>query len=236
MTEPVLTAGEPLLNCAHYNRQYMLPVLCVERGSERRGVIIMGDITMATLATAMLVVNAFAFSADAQTLCTGRHEWWDGKSCQSCTTASCSIGMFRSTCDASSVRDAVCMPCTMPPTNAVHITGGLPYLEDNCMWTCRENFYRKDDACLPCNRTACAEPFTVREACQLGATHDAVCVCPVDHYMLVENPPDAAGTQRCEPCAHAACESPMYETLVRCTGSSRKDVSRCVQNVVQPAA
>lgn len=172
----------------------------------------------------LLLLLFCAAGASAQTHCTEYHQWFDGKSCLACNTRGCNAGMYRETCTTASTQDAHCIPCTLPPPNAVHVTGGLPFLEDACMWACRTGYFRQENECVACNRTACEAPM-VRGPCMQGARHDAQCMCPVDHYM-------AANGLSCLPCKHASCERPEYETLYRCPGHTAEDVSQCMPNVV----
>lgn len=181
-----------------------------------------------TVVVFFLMAGAVAI-VQTQTYCTGYHQWWDGTNCQACKSSSCSIGTYRQTCNPSSTRDAECIPCTPPPSNAVHITGGLPYMQDYCMWACREGYYREGNMCISCTSThanQCTPPL-VPEYCSKGFNHKPKCMCPVNHYIDLANP--SMGS--CPPCLYSSCAQPDYETLVQCPGSTNVDVSRCVKNV-----
>ena len=159
----------------------------------------------------------------ARVVCTGYNEWSDGLGCYPCTRSPCSIGMFRQTCKGGMTNDARCIPCSMPPSNAVHVTGGLPYTVDNCMWACNEGFFRDGPSsmCRQCSTGVCPGlNQKVREVCAMGATKDAQCVCSVGHYTRGEV---------CVGCNVTACQSE-DETLVKCSGTTTEDVSRCVPN------
>lgn len=90
-----------------------------------------------------------------------------------------------------------------------------------------DGYYRSGDACMACNTGACESPM-VREVCTKGFSRDANCICPMDQYMLT---PEGGGTPTCTPCSVTSCVDPAMETLVRCPGSTNRDVSRCVSNV-----
>ena len=51
-----------------------------------------------------------------------------------------------------------CIPCSLPPANGEHVTGGLPYMQDSCMWACREGYYRENDECRACITDECTIP------------------------------------------------------------------------------
>jgi hypothetical protein len=89
------------------------------------------------------------------------------------------------------MQDAKCVPCSSPPTNARHISGGLPYTYDGCLWACEAGFFRGTfigsegvlttiKLCIPCNTKQCVDdgyPASyIRETCLFGSTRDAVCL------------------------------------------------------------
>lgn len=181
------------------------------------------SITIAVTALALLL--QFCHASHTHLPCEGLvHHFFDGAKCTHCNRGPCGVGLFRETCTESSTSDAQCVPCKPPPSeNAVHTTGGLPFMQDNCMWACNPGFYKfHTDSemleCLACSTEACPEGM-VRETCPLGSTQDASCVCPVDHFMS-EN--DSGG---CTPCQVTSC--PEGEMLSRCIGTETSDVSMC---------
>lgn len=175
----------------------------------------------------------------AQTYCPNTHQWWNGETCIPCTTAACSVGTFRVTCTPSSVQDAHCAPCKLPPTDSDHITGGLPYTTDNCLWVCREDFFKVGDHCETCTATECAFPL-VREKCNRGFMQDASCVCPTDEFMVLhQSAVPAAGetpSYTCQKCAHTECADPLRDTFIKCPGTTVQDVSACINTIQSPAA
>ena len=200
----------------------------------------------------LLLLN-FLGTSHAQTPCANANQWWNGTTCLPCTTHACGVGMFRATCTTSSIHDAVCTPCKMPPSNSVHITGGLPYTVDNCMWLCVEGFRKLNDHCEACTATQCPFPL-VRETCSLGSTTDARCVCPVHTFMnfLETSTAEGGGNSHagkvllpvvgqkaphtCSKCAHNNCTDPLREKLMACPGTTTVDVSKCVATMVVAAA
>ena len=188
----------------------------------------------------LLLLNCVGVS-NAQTHCTQTNQWWNGQTCIPCTTAACSIGTFRAMCTSSSVQDAHCAPCTMPPINSDHITGGLPYTTDNCLWVCREGYYKVNHHCEACTATECAFPL-VREECNRGFVRDAGCVCPQDQFMVLQAdggtlvPLGQAPSYTCQQCAHTDCADPLRETFIKCPGTTVQDVSACISTIVVPAA
>ena len=115
--------------------------------------------------------------------CRPKDEWMDLRlgQCFQCSKEPCHIGFFRETCTSASRQNAQCIPCSLPPSpNARHISGGLPYTANQCLWACNEGFYRdvgKTDMCILCNTSPC-ENYTIwmREKCLIGSTKDAECV------------------------------------------------------------
>lgn len=152
------------------------------------------------------------------------HHFFDGTSCKICNRQPCGVGLFRETCTESSIQDAECRECKPPPSpNAVHTTGGLPYMEDNCMWACSDGFYKTNTndggQCVQCSTEACPAGM-LRGLCPLGSNRDAGCVCPIDSYIG----PDGAS---CVPCAYTECTE-ADDTLMRCVGTETSDTSECV--------
>ena len=171
-------------------------------------------------------------AVSAQTHCTGYNEFFDGERCQPCTRAPCGIGLYRMTCNPSSTQDARCTYCSSPPPNAIHVTGGLPYTDDNCMWVCKEGYYRVGNSCEACNIEEChGSANMIRETCARGATQDAQCVCLKDHF-IAEDPSDEQNrAPMCIPCSVSNCTDPRTDTLVQCPGNTKHDVSRCIPNM-----
>jgi len=157
------------------------------------------------------------------------HHYFDGAHCRLCTRSPCGIGLFRETCTESSTHDAECVPCKPPPAmHAVHTTGGLPFMEDNCMWACEANYFRLEvteglHECLPCSTDPCPYTDMSRPFCPLGSTEDAQCKCPLDTYI----DPDVqeGATETCKPCMLTECADGLV--LVRCLGTEDSDVSAC---------
>ena len=164
----------------------------------------------------------------AASYCMGYHEWWDGTLCRKCTSDPCSIGMYRESCVESSTRNARCIACSNPPSNARHTTGGMPYMQDNCMWACNEGYYNSDGSCTVCTTEACPVQLMMRETCMMGFTRDAGCMCPIDFYLSTAN-----NSTMCVGCETHGC-IPDYETFIRCPGYTTKDVSECVPTMEPP--
>ena len=64
-------------------------------------------------------------------------------SCQACSYRPCPVGNFRQACAKGATEDASCTPCTFAlPEHGSFVTGGLPYLHDNCHWECAQGHYK----------------------------------------------------------------------------------------------
>lgn len=116
--------------------------------------------------------------------CATKGQWWDQSTavCYTCSREPCHIGFYRQTCTSRSTSDAQCVPCSPPPANGVHVTGGLPYTYDGCLWACKDGFFKDTSRklCIPCSREPCTSSGFIRETCtMLGQfTRDAQCICP----------------------------------------------------------
>lgn len=117
------------------------------------------------------------------TLCKPKGEWWNSAlvQCMPCSKEPCHIGYYRETCTQGSTQNARCVPCSPPPSpNAKHISGGLPYTLNRCLWACNEGFYKDTEKnngiCVPCNTLPCDDPNLIRETCSSGSTRDAQCI------------------------------------------------------------
>lgn len=118
------------------------------------------------------------------------------------------------------------MPCKPPPVdNAVHTTGGLPFMEDNCMWACKEGFYKEVvgdiPRCVACTTDPCPTGM-LREECPIGRNKDAVCMCPINTFIDTDA---ESGTTTCTACAVTSC--PEGEIITRCLGMETVDKSAC---------
>lgn len=191
-----------------------------------------------------LLVLLLSKGTDAVTYCNSYNQWWDGQNCRSCTTAPCGIGTYRQTCTSSSVQDARCVPCKPAPANAFHVTGGLPYMSDNCLWACSDDFYMLDSTrCQACTTDPCQYPL-IRSACHSGTSRDSTCVCPQHHYMVQNyNNTNSIGCQECKyssSCSNNVTQSEEQNdgfvgyTLITCNGETFRDVSQCLPDVVLP--
>jgi hypothetical protein len=165
-----------------------------------------------------LVAATLGADADAQVHCTGLNQWWDGSMCNPCSRAACNVGYFRASCTSASIADAACVPCTAPPANAVHVTGGLPHTTDNCLWACTDGYYRDGDHCVACTAEECPGNALVRQMCRKGSVRDAPCVCPPDTFMIADEA--APGGTSCSPCLYTTSCKEVDEdaTLVKCPG------------------
>lgn len=155
--------------------------------------------------------------------CTKDNQWWDGTTCQSCSRAACGIGKYREECTSSSVRDAACTPCTAPPSNSYHISGGYPHTSDNCKWICTDGYFKTADGtrCEKCSEEQCDAP-SVRGVCRAGSLSDASCICPEHEYISSGQ----GETIACSACSTTSCDASAI--LVKCNGATREDISRCV--------
>lgn len=185
----------------------------------------MPSILFTFLMSSMTIMSILPIMIDGQTYCPKWHHWWDGRQCHPCTQGPCGIGTYRETCKPSSQQDARCIPCSLPPVHARHVTGGLPYMQDACLWACHEGFFKKDKACFPCTTSKCDFPL-VREQCLVGMERDAECVCPINTFAK-------QGT--CVDCKYTSCESPTTQFLIQCKGTETEDVSACVDTAVADA-
>lgn len=121
--------------------------------------------------------------------CKPKGEWLDVglQQCFKCSQEPCHIGYYRESCTSNSRQNARCVPCSPPPfPNARHVSGGLPYTFNGCLWACNEGFYRdigKTDMCILCNTSPCEDSsLYMREKCPLGSTRDAQCILlPVEN-------------------------------------------------------
>ena len=129
--------------------------------------------------------------------------------CLPCTYKPCGVGFFREACRAGSDEDARCAPCTpAPPPNATFVTGGLPYLSNNCRFECNAGFFRTESlACQRCSTEPC-EGELARSECPAGSVQDSVCRCPPGFFI--------EGTA-CSPCTQAPCHDPSHTRGV-CSG------------------
>jgi len=162
------------------------------------------------------------------------HHYFDGSSCVPCTSEPCSPGFFRDRCTENSTADAGCIECTPSlPLNAFYYYGEDGQQPD-CAWGCNEGYYQKhegdeqEDTCVACTTDAC-DSGRVREDCAAGRfTQDAACVCPPDTYT------DPLSDE-CVQCTVTSCPGVM-ETLIRCPGTTKSDVSSCNRPVLDVVA
>ena len=116
--------------------------------------------------------------------CAPSGQWLDTRTngCNTCSKEPCHIGYYREICASKHLKDAQCVPCSQPPANSVHTSGGLPYTFNGCLWACKDGYFKDigRKVCIACTKEGCVQEGFVREECRSSKhpTKDAQCICP----------------------------------------------------------
>ncbi|KAJ1491451.1 hypothetical protein T484DRAFT_1882630 [Baffinella frigidus] len=97
--------------------------------------------------------------------------------CKECNTSECGAGFYRGAC--APLADSVCSEeCDNAiPANAEYSSGGMPFDENNCSWTCLTGHYpTSDDTCLACEDDLSLKPGNASYTAP-GAILD-LAICP----------------------------------------------------------
>ena len=94
-----------------------------------------------------------------------------GQRCRACNTSACPVGQYRTLC--SEKADGVCTSCSLKPSYSFFTTHGVPYNEDNCLWSCQHGYFQIGSLCSACNMSICTLGY-YRTGC--NATTNGVCI------------------------------------------------------------
>lgn len=165
-----------------------------------------------------LSVALIGFAAVAQALTCPEHTYDLDGACKPCTYKPCGIGLYRKQCEAGSTKDAECVACSpAPPEHGTFVTGGLPYLMNNCQTACKDGFFKAEDlSCKACSTAECTGELK-RSKCYMGATADSVCKCDSGQYI---------DGNTCKTCSTHVCED-FAQVRESCDGTGTAD-AKCV--------